>query len=141
MPSVGKKPSAAKAKASKPLPSNSRSTRSSVNGNTLSTIPETTDKATTFSNQQDGLQPVDTAVADPFHKGRPRRANAGTGGRRDQLEAIGDAIMATPYQRTRARFTIPDDEPVNVMAPTPRKQRKKVSKTPAGVGADLVSRY
>ena len=50
--------------------------------------------------------------------------------------------MATPYQRTCTRFTIPDDELVNMMVPTPRKQRKKVlEKTPAGVGNDLVSHY
>ncbi|KAF8134028.1 hypothetical protein EV363DRAFT_1295397 [Boletus edulis] len=43
---------------------------------------------------------------------------------------IGQSLEATPLPK--AHFTIPDDEPINVMTPTPhRLRRKKVSKTPA----------
>ncbi|KAI6015473.1 hypothetical protein PISMIDRAFT_15261 [Pisolithus microcarpus 441] len=50
--------------------------------------------------------------------------NAGTGGQLEQLEKVSQAIE-TPFQRREQAVNLPDNEPVNAMAPTPHCLRKK----------------
>ncbi|KAI6007099.1 hypothetical protein EDD15DRAFT_2358200 [Pisolithus albus] len=63
-----------------------------------------------------------------------KRTNAGTGGRLEQLEKVSQAIE-TPFRRREQAVNLPDDEPVNVMAPTPRRPRKKKGSTTAPASA------
>ncbi|KAG9313081.1 hypothetical protein JVU11DRAFT_6521 [Chiua virens] len=81
-------------------------------------------------------QVVSTAKDQPTERRCSKRNNVGTGGHRRQLELVGQGIESTPLPKSR--FAIPDDEPVNVMAPTPRHPKKNTSKTLAGGGPKLV---
>ncbi|KAI5994206.1 hypothetical protein EDD15DRAFT_2366882 [Pisolithus albus] len=54
---------------------------------------------------------------------RTKRATAGQGGAIMQLERVGD-VLARPQQTPRQRVVLPDDAPRNVLAPTPRRQRR-----------------
>ncbi|KAI5989664.1 hypothetical protein EDD15DRAFT_2370355 [Pisolithus albus] len=54
---------------------------------------------------------------------RTKWATAGQGGAIMQLERVGD-VLARPQQTPRQRVVLPDDAPRNVLAPTPRHQRR-----------------
>ncbi|KIK10929.1 hypothetical protein PISMIDRAFT_19949 [Pisolithus microcarpus 441] len=54
---------------------------------------------------------------------RTKRTTAGQGGAIMQLKRVGD-ILAQPQQMPRQRVVLPDDAPQNVLAPTPRCQRR-----------------
>ncbi|KAI6017623.1 hypothetical protein PISMIDRAFT_123903 [Pisolithus microcarpus 441] len=54
---------------------------------------------------------------------RTKRTTAGQGGTIMQLERVGD-ILAQPQQTPRQRVVLPDDAPQNILAPTPRCQRR-----------------
>ena len=86
--------------------------------NALPVIPEAADQF--FSPAADTW---DGTVQDKLLTRRTKRTNAGIGGQLQQLEKVGQAIKATPLPK--ARVAIPDDEPVNIMAPTPHRPRKK----------------
>ncbi|KAF8425365.1 hypothetical protein L210DRAFT_3653223 [Boletus edulis BED1] len=58
------------------------------------------------------------------HTRRLTRVTAGQGGYTDQLERVAVAIE-TPCQPPRRKVNLPDDEPVNLMAPTPHRPRRK----------------
>ncbi|KAF8547546.1 hypothetical protein OG21DRAFT_1490133 [Imleria badia] len=58
------------------------------------------------------------------HTRRSTRVTAGQGGYTDQLERVAVAIE-TPCQPPRRKVNLPDDEPVNLMAPTPHRPRRK----------------
>ncbi|KAI6004710.1 hypothetical protein EDD15DRAFT_2359466 [Pisolithus albus] len=72
--------------------------------NPLPSIPETS-----VPTEPEDAQGNDSAVGVHSPRRRSQRSNAGTGGRLQQLEKVID---------------LPNDEPVNVMAPTPRHRRK-----------------
>lgn len=59
---------------------------------------------------------------------RTVRTNAGTGGRAEQLQVIGRTLEG-PLKTPRSMTTVPEDEPVNPMAPTPGPGRKKRGKS------------
>ncbi|KAI6017384.1 hypothetical protein BKA83DRAFT_4497262 [Pisolithus microcarpus] len=97
--------------------------------NPLPSIPETCAPTDPTDAQDDDsaarVRPEETL------RRRSKRTNAGTGGRLEQLEKVSQAIE-TPFRRREQAVNLPDDEPVNVMAPTPRRPRKKkVPNTPA----------
>ncbi|KAI6027980.1 hypothetical protein PISMIDRAFT_91479 [Pisolithus microcarpus 441] len=54
---------------------------------------------------------------------RTKQTTAGQGGAIMQLERVGD-VLAQPQQMPRQRVVLPDDAPRNVLAPTPRHQRR-----------------
>ncbi|KAI6017737.1 hypothetical protein BKA83DRAFT_4128286 [Pisolithus microcarpus] len=54
---------------------------------------------------------------------RMKWTTAGQGGTIMQLERVGD-VLAQPQQMPRQRVVLPDDAPWNVLAPTPRCQRR-----------------
>ncbi|KAG6369927.1 hypothetical protein JVT61DRAFT_13311 [Boletus reticuloceps] len=58
------------------------------------------------------------------HTQRSTRVTAGQGGYTDQLERVAVAIE-TPCQPPRWQVNLSDDEPVNLMAPTPHCSRRK----------------
>ncbi|KAI9460021.1 hypothetical protein HD554DRAFT_2176797 [Boletus coccyginus] len=105
------------------------STRSSARtrtSNHLPAIPETSDV------QDNGADIC--ATPDQPSRRRSKRTNAGTGGHLKQLEKVGRAMEASPLPRMHV--DLPNNEPVNIMAPTPHRPRKK--KLPAK--ADLKSK-
>ncbi|KAI6018691.1 hypothetical protein BKA83DRAFT_4496178 [Pisolithus microcarpus] len=57
-----------------------------------------------------------------------------TGGQLEQLEKVSQAIE-TPFRRREQAVNLLDNEPVNVMAPTPRRPRKKKGSTTAPASA------
>ncbi|KAI5993297.1 hypothetical protein EDD15DRAFT_2196719 [Pisolithus albus] len=71
----------------------------------------------------------DTSVPSSSHEQtaltlrRTKRTTAGQGGTIMQLERVGD-VLAQPQQMPRQRVVLPDDAPRNVLAPTPRRQRR-----------------
>ncbi|KAI6011393.1 hypothetical protein BKA83DRAFT_4502437 [Pisolithus microcarpus] len=97
--------------------------------NPLPSIPETCAPTDPTDAQDDDsaarVRPEETL------RRRSKWTNAGTGGWLEQLEKVSQAIE-TPFWRREQAVNLPDDEPVNVMAPTPRRPRKKkVPNTPA----------
>lgn len=62
-------------------------------------------------------------VADPPLR-RSKRATAGQGGHAAQLERVGLAVE-NPGQPPKPQVILPNNEPVNLMAPTPRRSKKK----------------
>ena len=108
--------------------------------NPLPVISETSDQF--FSTEPAAVQDNDQATGatqDNSSRRCSKHMNAGTGGHIKQLEKIGQAIEDTPLPK--ACFTIPDDEPINMMAPTPhRPRKKKVSKALARANSK-VSRH
>ncbi|KAI5982572.1 hypothetical protein EDD15DRAFT_2202827 [Pisolithus albus] len=90
-----------------------RSTR-----NPLPSIPETS-----VLTEPEDAQGDDSAVGVHSPRRRSQRSNAGTGGRLQQLEKVSRAIEMPCRQREQV-IDLPNDEPVNVMAPTPRRRRK-----------------
>ena len=104
----------------RPLPRATKASQSSAwhPRNALPVIPEAADQF--FSPAVDAR---DGAVQDKLLTRRTKRTNAGISGQLQQLEKVGQAIKATPLPK--ARVAIPDDEPVNIMAPTPCRPRKK----------------
>jgi hypothetical protein len=70
------------------------------------------------------MAPDDNSAAQARPSRRTARANAGTGGRADQLEVIG-RTLERPSRTTRPMTTVPQDAPVNPMAPTPVVRKKK----------------
>ncbi|KAF8130962.1 hypothetical protein EV363DRAFT_1165759 [Boletus edulis] len=69
----------------------------------------------------------DVAADDSAEQARPSRqtmrANAGTGGRVEQLEILGQTLER-PSRTLRPMTTVPQDEPVNPMAPTPAQKKR-----------------
>ncbi|KIJ11304.1 hypothetical protein PAXINDRAFT_15771 [Paxillus involutus ATCC 200175] len=59
---------------------------------------------------------------------RSRQNNTSKGGVRQQLEKVADTIDQ-PQQVPRQRFVVPDNVPMNPMAPTPRRARKPSQKS------------
>ncbi|KAI6010530.1 hypothetical protein BKA83DRAFT_4503368 [Pisolithus microcarpus] len=100
--------------------------------NPLPSIPETCAPTDPTDAQDDDsaarVRPEETL------RRRSKRTNAGTGGRLEQLEKVSQAIE-TPFRRREQAVNLPDDEPVNVMAPTPRRPRKKKGSTTAPASA------
>ncbi|KAI5996947.1 hypothetical protein EDD15DRAFT_2364392 [Pisolithus albus] len=90
-----------------------RSTR-----NPLPSIPETS-----VPTEPEDAQGDDSAVGVHSPRRRSQWSNAGTGGRLQQLEKVSQAIE-TPCRQREQVIDLPNDEPVNVMAPTPRRRRK-----------------
>ncbi|KAI5987692.1 hypothetical protein EDD15DRAFT_2372068 [Pisolithus albus] len=90
-----------------------RSTR-----NPLPSIPETS-----VPTEPEDAQGDDSAVGVHSPRRRSQRSNAGTGGRLQQLEKVSWAIE-TPCRQREQVIDLPNDEPVNVMAPTPHRRRK-----------------
>ncbi|KAH7904264.1 hypothetical protein BJ138DRAFT_1119571 [Hygrophoropsis aurantiaca] len=69
---------------------------------------------------------------------RPKRTRAGQGGHAAQLERAGEAV--TKKKPPKRQVVLPDDEPVNVIAPTPRQPRKRASRsTKPNAGTGLQS--
>ncbi|KAF8129621.1 hypothetical protein EV363DRAFT_1168712 [Boletus edulis] len=54
---------------------------------------------------------------------RTMQASAGTGGRAEQLEILGQTLER-PSQTLHPMTTVPQDEPVNPMAPTPARKKR-----------------
>ncbi|KAI6023981.1 hypothetical protein BKA83DRAFT_4492673 [Pisolithus microcarpus] len=100
--------------------------------NPLPSIPETCAPTDPTDAQDDDsaarVRPEETL------RQRSKRTNAGTGGRLEQLEKVSQAIEM-PFRRREQAINLPDDEPVNVMAPTPRRPRKKKGSTTAPASA------
>ncbi|KAI5984165.1 hypothetical protein EDD15DRAFT_2375558 [Pisolithus albus] len=86
--------------------------------NPLPSIPETS-----VPTEPEDAQGDDSAVGVHSPRRRSQRSNAGTGGRLQQLEKVSRAIEMPCRQREQV-IDLPNDEPVNVMAPTPRRRRK-----------------
>ncbi|KAF8120972.1 hypothetical protein EV363DRAFT_1302553 [Boletus edulis] len=70
------------------------------------------------------MAPNDNSAAQARPSRRTARANAGTDGRADQLEVISQTLER-PSRTTRPMTTVPQDAPVNPMAPTPVVRKKK----------------
>ena len=93
-----------------------------------------------------GKKPLAPAVQDPPQLSEPpircsKQATAGQGGYTDQLERVGAAIETPARQLPRQHANlIPDDEPVNFMAPAPpaRHPRRKASQHPDKGSEDKV---
>ncbi|KIK16368.1 hypothetical protein PISMIDRAFT_15852 [Pisolithus microcarpus 441] len=103
--------------------------RSGRNPLSLPSIPETCAPTDPMDAQDDDsaarVRPEETL------RRCSKRTNAGTGGRLEQLEKVSQAIE-TPFQCREQAINLPDDELVNVMAPTPHcPRKKKVPNTPA----------
>ncbi|KAG6377811.1 hypothetical protein JVT61DRAFT_14585 [Boletus reticuloceps] len=81
-------------------------------------------------------QPVspDPPESSPPPTRRSKRVNAGQGGYTDQLERVA-AVIETPHQPPRQQVNLPDDDPVNPMAPAPRRPRKRASRR-SGKGSE-----
>ncbi|KAI6004634.1 hypothetical protein EDD15DRAFT_2359337 [Pisolithus albus] len=94
--------------------------------NPLPSIPETC-APTDPTDVQDGDSATHVCPEETLRR-RSKRTNAGTGSRLEQLEKVSQAIE-TPFRRREQAVNLPDDEPVNVMAPTPRRPRKKKGST------------
>ncbi|KAH7920651.1 hypothetical protein BV22DRAFT_1050184 [Leucogyrophana mollusca] len=77
-------------------------------------------------------QPPGKAFVEDIVPRRSSRSNRGKGGAAKQLEKIGDALndngRARVKDKARAAPNIPDDEPVNPMAPGVLKKKSKKSK-------------
>ncbi|KAH7916919.1 hypothetical protein BV22DRAFT_1135892 [Leucogyrophana mollusca] len=71
-----------------------------------------------------GSPPPDPPDVEPAEiRQRPKRAGAGQGGHAAQLEKAGEAVAKKKV--SKPRVVLPDDEPVNVMAPAPRQPKKQ----------------
>ena len=103
-----------------PSPQATKASQSSAQHphNTLLVIPKAADQ---FFSPAVDVQ--DGAIQDKLLTRHTKRTNAGISGQLQQLEKVGQAIEATPLPK--AHVAIPDDEPVNIMAPTPHRPRKK----------------
>ncbi|KAI6020832.1 hypothetical protein BKA83DRAFT_19829 [Pisolithus microcarpus] len=88
----------------------------------LPSIPETCAPTVPMDAQDDDS--ATRVCPEETLRRRSKRTNARTGGWLEQLEKVSQAIE-TPFQRREQAVNLPDDEPVNVMAPTPHRLRKK----------------
>src|SRR6267154_362737 len=72
------------------------------------------------------VKPQVDSPSGPWHTKRP---NAGKGGTASQLRKVGEAVIDAPARRTGkgrlGQFVIPDEEPENIMAPSPAKKRTR----------------
>ncbi|KIK10931.1 hypothetical protein PISMIDRAFT_19950 [Pisolithus microcarpus 441] len=90
-----------------------RSTR-----NLLPSIPETS-----VPTEPEDVQGNDSAVGVHSPRQHSQQSNAGTGGHLQQLEKVSQAIEMPCREREQV-IDLPNDEPVNVMAPTLHHWRK-----------------
>ncbi|KAI5999602.1 hypothetical protein EDD15DRAFT_2362878 [Pisolithus albus] len=86
--------------------------------NPLPSIPETS-----ILTEPEDAQGDDSAVGVHSPRRHSQQSNAGTGGRLQQLEKVSQAIE-TPCRQREQVIDLPNDKPVNVMAPTLHCRRK-----------------